>query len=340
MTGACLALVAPVSAAGRAVVVIEPAGGGYAAVAARVLGSPAHQVVRPNAGELRAALGEVERAAASAASPPMAGPIARVARVLEAGGFDVARAAQADTIVVVSAAPVPIDLVEAGGTPLGLKVAISHVVAPSAATLRARLENALRARRVPLSRMAVLGVTTMPAGVRRADHDVVKAALGVADSVAVDLLVEPRAADTLRYFGRTDVQILHLDTHGDPRRVQLDARQATLSGVEAFPHVIGPSLVLLVGCATGADAESLGPALVGRGAAAAVGMAFTFRSGDPSGGDITNPVFYDAFWREIVAGAPVGRALLRAKQVLPPTAWSAIWLLFGAADLSFEVRAR
>lgn len=95
-----------------------------------------------------------------------------------------------------------------------------------------------------------------------------------------------------------------------------------------------------MGCSTGAGEGSLASGLVDRGAGAMVGMAFAFRSGEPSGGDITDPLFYETLWNGILHGLPVGRALLRAKQVLPKSSLSSIWLLFGNPQVTFTVPAK
>ena len=263
-----------------------------------------------------------------------------LATILVRSGIELSRLTQYREVLVISPQPVPIDVLPVSDEPLGRRVIFEHLIAANADDLRSELPNYLRDDRESLKRAAVLAIVPMPSGIPRQDQDIIKAASKLNAMVPVDIVLQPSARQSIEYFSRTDIGILHLDTHGSPMAVQLGTNEERFFRVSDFPSRIRPPLVLLVGCSTGAGAESLAPGLVRLGAKAVIGMAFVFRSGDPSGGDIKNPLFYDTLWSGIVAGKPIGEALLRAKQAMPNNEWSAMWLLFGNANLSFKIKQK
>jgi hypothetical protein len=262
--------------------------------------------------------------------------MAAVAAILTAAGIDPVRLEKYREVLVVSPRPVPMDLLTVAGEPLGRRVIFEHCIAANTDELRAELPKYLVGDHASLQRVALLAIVPMPEGIPRANQDIVKAALKLSATVPVDLVIEPSGRESVEYFSRDDVSILHLDTHGSPDAVELGTNEEHFYGARDLPSRIRPPLILLVGCSTGAGAASLAPYLVKRGAKAVIGMAFVFRSGDPSGGDITNPLFYDTLWSAIAQGQPIGEALLRAKQAMPNNDWSAMWLLFGNANLRFD----
>jgi hypothetical protein len=260
-----------------------------------------------------------------------------VAAILTGAGIDPARLEGYREVLVVSPRPVPMDLLTVSGELLGRRVIFEHCIVANSDELRAELPKYLVGDHASLQRVALLAIVPMPEGIPRAKQDIVKAALKLSSTVPIDLVIEPSGRESVQYFSRDDVSILHLDTHGSPNAVELGTNEAHFYGANELPSRIRPPLILLVGCSTGSGAVSLAPYLVRQGAKAVIGMAFVFRSGDPSGGDITNPLFYDTLWSAIAQGQTVGEALLHAKQAMPNNDWSAMWLLFGNANLRFEV---
>lgn len=319
----------------RIVVIFEPPAEGYANVAKSLLGSTPIVVVHPSYQDLSGSILRVKKAALSGSEEEFVAAIETLAQVLVDGGFDLEAVANYEEILVISHVPIPIDLIGIPNQPFGSRVGISHVVAPDSTTLEGLLKRLLNPEQFDLTRMALLAVVTLPRGVGRENHDIVKAALKLSNTVPTDIVIEPDAAESLRYLTRKDIQILHIDTHGDQQGMQLGSRDPQLFHVDQLPKEIGPPFLLLVGCSTGAGEGSLASGLVDRGATAVVGMAFAFRSGEPSGGNIKDPVFYETLWDGILQGLPVGQALLRAKQVLPKSSWSSMWLLFGNPHVTF-----
>jgi hypothetical protein len=260
-----------------------------------------------------------------------------IAGILTRAGVDLDRLRTYREVLVISPRPVPIDLLGVAGEPLGRRVIFEHYIVTEVEELRAGLSKYIGEHRELLRRVGLLAIAPMPRGIPRQNQDIVKAALKLSAIVPVDIVIEPSDRESVRYFSRDDVSILHLDTHGSENAVELSTNEQHLYRANDLPSRTGPRLILLVGCSTGAGAESLAPSLVKQGADAVIGMPFVFRSGDPSGGDITNPLFYDTLWNGIVEGRPVGEALLRAKQTMPINDWSVMWLLFGNADLRFDI---
>lgn len=319
----------------RLAVVFEPPSMSYARVAETLLESTRIMTVRASSKELRNSLLEIEKAAQSGVEAHLMVAIANLGQILRRGGFDPEIVAGYEEAIVISWVPIPIDLINVGGQSLGRRLVISHIVAPGSKRLKEVLKRALRPERSELKRMALLAVANLSIGVGRENHDIVKAALKFSNRIPTDIVIEPEATESLRYLGRKDVQILHVDTHGDQNGIQLGSRDQGLFHVDQLAQPIGSRFLLLVGCSTGRGEKSLGPSLVARGAAAVVGMAFAFRSGEPSGGDITDSRFYEILWDNILLGLPVGKALLRAKQALPEGPWSSMWLLFGNPHVNF-----
>jgi hypothetical protein len=262
--------------------------------------------------------------------------VGNLAALLGKGGFRPTELTQYDEVQVISSRSVPIDLIRADGVPLGLRVVISHVVAADRGKLEQLLKRESEDRTRDLNHAALLAIADLPPSVSRRDHDIVKAALKLSDRITVDIAIEPRTDESLSYLARKDIQILHIDTHGTPDGIELGSRDRRFLPVQELPNPIQIPFLLLVGCSTGSGDRSLGPQLVQRGASAVLGMAFDFRSGAPSGGSISDPTFYDTLWDALLGGQTVGSAVLKAKKTLPENIYSAIWLLFGDADLKFR----
>lgn len=319
------------------ILVLEPSAHAYdSAVRAASQGIPVVSAV-PDWNSLDDYLSFLAAAAEKGSLTAVQNEMTAIAAILTTAGIDPAQLAAHREVLVIAPRPVPLDLVMVAGEPLGRRVIFEHFIAANADELRAGLPGYLARSSESLQRVALLAIVPMPEGIPRANQDIVKAALTLSAQVPVDLVLQPSGPDSLQYFSRADVSILHLDTHGSPNAVELGTNEEHFYTAGELPSRIRPPLILLVGCSTGAGAESLAPWLVKHGAQAVIGMAFVFRSGDPSGGDITNPLFYDTFWSGIVAGQTVGEALLHAKQAMPNDEWSVMWLLFGNANLRFAI---
>ena len=261
-----------------------------------------------------------------------------IADLLGNAGIDPQRLVKYREVLVIAPRPVPLDLLTVAGEPLGRRIIFEYFIAADGPELRAGLPRYLDADKRPLERVGLLAIVPMPDGIPRGNQDIVRAALRLSARVPVDLVIEPTGRESLQYFSRDDVSILHLDTHGSPDAVELGTNEEHFYGASELPDHIRPPLILLVGCSTGAGPRSLAPYLVRHGAGAVIGMAFVFRSGEPSGGDITDSLFYDTLWSGIAEGRTVGEALLRARQAMPNNDWSVMWLLFGNANLQFDLR--
>lgn len=319
------------------ILVLEPTAHAYAdAVRTASQGIPVVSAV-PDWNSLDDYLSFLAAAAEKGSLTAVQNEMAAIAAVLIKAGIDPASLAKDREVLVIAPRPIPLDLVMVAGEPLGRRTIFEHFIAANADDVRARLPDYLARPSESLQRVSLLAIVPMPAGIPRSSQDIVKAALTLSAQVPVDLVLQPSGPDSLQYFSRADVSILHLDTHGSPNAVELGTNEEHFYTAGELPTRIRPPLILLVGCSTGAGAESLAPWLVKHGAKAVIGMAFVFRSGDPSGGDITNPLFYDTFWSGIVAGQTVGGALLHAKQAMPNDEWSVMWLLFGNANLTFAI---
>ncbi len=292
-------------------------------------------VLRPEKGALDADLRNIQRAADSADTTEVLDNVSSLAATLKSAGLNPAEIAGFDQATVVSNAPVPIDLLDFRGEPLGLHVQFNHVIVSDDAAIKDELARGLKEEIVPLQKMVLLAAARLPRNFRRSNHDAVKAALSVADRLPTDIVVAPHPSQSLAHLQSPEAQILHIDTHGASDSILLGTPGGPFLTSE-LPQVIRPSLVLVVGCATGSSAQSSGPVLFTRGAKAVVGSAFAFRSGDPTGGRIDDSTFYDVLWAELLRGRTVGEAIFAAKRALPKNIWSASWLLFGNSNLRFR----
>jgi hypothetical protein len=153
-------------------------------------------------------LGQLRSAASSTSETSLTKAVESLSSLLQRWGFQPEMVAGYDETVVVEREPVPIDLIPVAGTPLGLRVVISHVVASDGEELRRLLGGTHSSKDVPLNRAALLAIATLPRSISRQNHDIVKAALTLSDKVPVDILISPETNRSIRYFAGKDIQIL------------------------------------------------------------------------------------------------------------------------------------
>ena len=211
---------------------------------------------------------------------------------------------EASEIHVVSEQMLPIELVNDRRGFLGDMAPISHEYDVASYTPQV-VVNALNSYTIE----AVIG---MPPGMPRAKQDIVELALSLEQELPVDIRFNSGLRGLQSSLRRTDLSVLHIDTHGSDKGLSIQASRAgDMMQASDLPASIHPRLVLLFGCEGVAQADSFGSELRARGAKAVISSFAKFTSFGITGDAVREKRVYEAFFGALKDGEDVAGALLR-----------------------------
>jgi hypothetical protein len=216
------------------------------------------------------------------------------------------------SVEVVSQTFLPIELVGKDGVFLGDTAAISHEFAVPGRRFRRPLP-----RETIFASYVIEAAMPMPEGQSRTEQDIVQVALELqqAGAFPVRLNLDPAPDSLRRGLTRSDIAILHVDTHGAEKGRAIQTTHAgDLMSVGDIPHPVRVPLVLLFGCEGVADGGSFGSVLRTRGAEAVVSSFAKFESFGLTGDPAREKRIYQAFFAALRSGENAANALLRLRQ--------------------------
>ena len=245
-----------------------------------------------------------------------------------------------DRFLVISPKTCPLDLVHDDAGDWGDRAIFSHLHVVET-PLAHMIEKALRPREVSLGTYLLLCPMAMDRNRPRHLQDIIIVATKLESMLPVEISLQPPYEHVLDSFVRNDVSWIHVDTHGTSKSIMLGPSHGSRKMATAtdLPERIVVPLVILVGCRLTAGAASIGSAILEHGPSTIWGPCVTFSSLALTGSDDSQILWYDSFFRALLAGLDVGRSLLLARQGL--TSGSILkftWLILGSSLLSFAAR--
>lgn len=142
-------------------------------------------------------------------------------------------------IVIASEKIIPLDLVPCCETLLGTKCVIAHSVASNASEIQNILSKSLDAEKIPLRRVAHVS-TYYPGETPLYEVDVIAATLKIDNRFAIERYIYPTSETVKKLFGRTDIDILHIESHGADTALQLNNPYGETQDVRNFFTPEGP----------------------------------------------------------------------------------------------------
>jgi hypothetical protein len=185
---------------------------------------------------------------------------------------------QFSQIFIASEKIIPLDLIPCCGTLLGTKCVIAQSVASNPSEIQAILLKSLKDEKIPLRRVAHVS-TYYPGETPLYDVDVIAATLKIDNRFAVEHYIYPTSETAKNLFGRTDIDILHIESHGMDTSLQIDNPYGEIQDVRKFSTPDGPCTYFFLGCEVGKHIESVSPFFVKKGAKATLGSYSKFLSG-------------------------------------------------------------
>ena len=132
-------------------------------------------------------------------------------------------------------------------------------------------------------------------------QDTVTVALSFEERMPVELWLQPSLDRAIQGLRRTDVTWLHIDTHGDRdgQLIMLGPSRGTrdLVDADAIPESVRFPLVMVVGCGLTAKYNSVGAALLARGAQSVFGPCTVFESLGIANSEEGQAKWYGTFFR-------------------------------------------
>lgn len=242
-----------------------------------------------------------------------------------------------DRFLVISPVICPLDLVRDDAGDWGDRAIFSHLHLAEAPQPHL-IVKALWPLRVSLGTYLLLCPMAMDRSLPRHLQDIIIVATRLESRCAIEISLQPSYERACAAFARDDIAWLHVDTHGTSTTIMLDPSRDSgqMARPADLPEHISAPLVVLVGCQLTSGADSIGSAVLQRGATSIWGPCVTFASLGLAGSDEAQILWYETFFRSLLDGDDVGRSLLQARRCL--TSGSALkftWLILGSSLLSF-----